>query len=188
MPRVTLVRHGEPAGAYGVAADPGLSARGQEQAYAIARSLVAQSFHAAVTSPLQRCRETAAPYEALSGHVALVSPAVAEVLTPPDITDRRAWLAAAFPNIADPLAPTSQWDAVGLSDWRNAIGDFIRGLSVDTVVFTHFIAMNAAVSLADGSSDTIVCWPGHTGVAVFDVTSTHLRLIERPVAAHSIAT
>lgn len=55
---VVLARHGE--AARGVA-DPGLSARGHDQAHALAAALAAEPFAAVYCSPQQRALETAAP-------------------------------------------------------------------------------------------------------------------------------
>ena len=63
--RVVLVRHAEPAGAYGGVADPGLSAAGEEQAQATAMALDrAAAGSLVLSSPLRRARATAAALEA----------------------------------------------------------------------------------------------------------------------------
>lgn len=63
---LVLVRHGEPVrvGAdetKGEAADPGLTARGEEQARRLARWLAPEHFDAVLVSPKRRAVETAAP-------------------------------------------------------------------------------------------------------------------------------
>lgn len=183
MSRIYLVRHGEPAGAYGVAADPGLSALGQTQAQAIARRFSATPITAIWSSPLARCLETAAPSVAVLNLPLRVEPRVAEVVAPSNAHDRRAWLAGAFPRIAAPDAPVTTWRDVGLSDWRNNVVQALLGAASDTLVFSHFIAMNAAVSAALGVDETIVCWPAHTGVAIFSARDGRLHLEESPMAA-----
>lgn len=55
---VVLARHGQ---AEVGAADPGLTARGQDEAHALAKALVGEAFDAVYCSPLQRAIETAAP-------------------------------------------------------------------------------------------------------------------------------
>ena len=61
MVRIFLVRHGEPAGAWGVVDDPGLTERGQTQARAAAETIAGFGDVGLVSSPLRRCRDTAAP-------------------------------------------------------------------------------------------------------------------------------
>ncbi len=62
---LVLVRHGEPVrideGDVEGPADPGLTARGHDQAARVAAWLAADGVDAIVTSPLRRARETAAP-------------------------------------------------------------------------------------------------------------------------------
>jgi broad specificity phosphatase PhoE len=188
MARLVMVRHGEPAGAYGVAADPGLSPTGAAQAGAIANVLLAEDFAAVLCSPLQRCRETAAPFVAACGLSCVIAPEVAEVETPPDISDRRSWLTRAFPTIASPAAEPTLWSAIGLRTWRDRLIQRLRAQTEDTVVFSHFIAINAAVSFAMAREETIVCWPGHCEVARFTVEGGALRLVEAPSSAGALAT
>jgi broad specificity phosphatase PhoE len=180
MARLFLVRHGEPAGAYGVDADPGLSAAGHAQAQAIAQMASAWRVGAIWTSPLQRCRQTAAPTTALLGIEAQITPAAAEVETPEGVEDRRAWLMAAFPRIADRQALPTHWAEIGLSGWRDRVVEQLLKAQADVAVFTHFIAINAAVSAALATDETIVCQPGHTGVAEFEIKAGQLVLIRAP--------
>ena len=55
---VVLARHGQ---AQGGVADPGLTARGHDEARALAKELVGEPFDAVYCSPLQRAVQTAAP-------------------------------------------------------------------------------------------------------------------------------
>jgi broad specificity phosphatase PhoE len=178
--RLILVRHGEPSGAYGVVDDPGLSQAGHAQARAVVQALLPHAGGAVWTSPLRRCRETAAPFCQSLDRIADVQPAVAEVQTPNGVADRRAWLLAAFPSIADPDAPPTRWADIGLSAWRAAVVDQLLQAQSTLVVFTHFIAMNAAVSAALGVDQTIVCRPGHCGIAALAIEQGALRLISAP--------
>jgi probable phosphoglycerate mutase len=79
---LVLVRHAEPLrvdqGRADGPADPGLTARGVEQAERLARWLQPEAPDAVLTSPLRRAVETAAPLAAALGAAATVVPAVAE--------------------------------------------------------------------------------------------------------------
>ncbi|MEY2459529.1 MAG: hypothetical protein QOG30_1359, partial [Acidimicrobiaceae bacterium] len=55
------MRHGDAAAGWGDDLDPGLSERGQAQARHVAESLKPLGPLPMLTSPLRRCRETAAP-------------------------------------------------------------------------------------------------------------------------------
>jgi len=77
-----LVRHAEPVrideGDIEGPADPGLTARGVDQATRLGAWLAADGVDAIVTSPLRRARETAAPLAAALGLEPEVEPGVAE--------------------------------------------------------------------------------------------------------------
>jgi len=175
MHRLFLIRHGAPEAAWGEADDPGLSALGRTQAEAAARAL--RDGLSIWTSPMLRCRETAAPYEARRGQAALVEPRVSEVATPTDVGDRRQWLAEAFPwrdgagqRDWATLAPT-------LHAWRHDVLAAACGISRDTAVFTHFIAINVIVGAAMERGETIVCRPNHASITELRVRDGALEIV-----------
>ena len=96
MPRIYLVRHAKPAAGWGEDPDPGLDSLGATQAAAVAQELAGITARTPVyTSPLRRCRETAAPLCGLWQCSATVLPSVAEIPSPPlDREAKRAWLTA----------------------------------------------------------------------------------------------
>ncbi|MEM8617081.1 MAG: histidine phosphatase family protein, partial [Pseudomonadota bacterium] len=91
---IFFVRHGEAAAKWGDHPDPGLSETGRAQAEAVAAFLASQKIDAVLTSPMQRCQETAAPFCQLSGLSAQIDAAFTEIPTPSDVTDRVPWLRA----------------------------------------------------------------------------------------------
>lgn len=172
MPLLYLVRHGEPASGWGGAnADPGLSKLGMAQAGHTARRLAGLRVGAAITSPLQRCRETASAYEMEAAVVARVSEGVREVPTPEGLTDRPAWLATAMRGAwgDDPL----------LVRFRDGVVQTLTALTHDTAVFSHFVAINAAVGAATGSDAVAVFKPGHASVTILESRDGALHLVER---------
>lgn len=103
--RLYLIRHGKPAstwGDHGADPDPGLDDLGRSQAEAAAQALLAlpEALRPTrvLTSPLKRCRDTAAPFAAALGVEAIVEPAVAEIPTPAGLEGaaRSIWLRQAF--------------------------------------------------------------------------------------------
>lgn len=149
MARLYLIRHGRAAAGFGSHPDPGLDDVGRRQAQAIARDLDPVGPLDVVTSPLQRARETAAPLEDAWGVTALVEDRVAEIPSPTDdLAERVSWLRGAL---------AARWgDLDGLHrDWREALVEYLLTLSVDTVVVTHFVAINAVVGHAR-SDDAVV--------------------------------
>lgn len=165
MRRLFLIRHGEPVSAWGGdATDPGLSAEGRVQASAAASELMARGRLAIISSPMLRCVETAQPYRLLSGIEPRIEKRVSEVVAPPGVTDRRAWLRETFP-WAEGSEPRT-WDSVdpALLRWREDVLSALRELRDDTAVFSHFIAINAIVTAATGSPHTIACKPGFASI------------------------
>lgn len=151
--RVWLVRHGEPAEDVGL--DPGLTARGHQQA----ASLVGRVAPAALrTSPLRRARETAAPLEAAWGVVAAVDGAFRELPSGhTDVASRRAWLRVAMGATFAELDEEQR-------TWRDGILAAVRGLGADTVVTTHAVVINAVTGHCEGTAAVLAWVPSHTSV------------------------
>ena len=176
MARIRLVRHGEAAAAWGGAgadSDPGLSELGRAQAEAVVHILAADPPARLLTSPLRRCRETAAPSAVRWGLEPALAPQVAEVPTPSDMpdADRGAWLTAAF---------VGSWSDIPGGDygaWRDGVAEFLLGCG-GAVVFTHFVAINAAVAAATGNPRVGVFRPGNASVTVLETDGVRLRLVE----------
>ncbi len=161
MSLIYLVRHAEPAATWGAHPNPGLSELGHQQAEAAALILKGVGGHAVWTSPLARCQETASPTSAALGFVPRIEPRVAEIPVPPEVTNHREWLTK--------LMSGSWHDGhvdAGLRQWRNQIGQALLEVTQDTLVFSHFVAINAAVGLAT-NSDTVTCFkPGHASITI----------------------
>lgn len=165
MPRLFLIRHAEPAASWGGAdIDPGLTEKGHWQAQETARALLEFGDLALVSSPMLRCRQTAAAYAALRGREAVIEQRVSEVVAPAGVMDRPAWLRANFP--WDDGAPRRGWSDVDpvLRAWRDAAIGAMREIPRDAAVYSHFIAINAIVSAAMESDETIVFRPGHASI------------------------
>ncbi|MEZ5957986.1 MAG: histidine phosphatase family protein [Hyphomonadaceae bacterium] len=178
MTRLFLIRHGEPEAAWGGDAhDPGLSPAGREQAHAAALSLAGFGALDIVSSPMQRCRETAAEYAGLVALDCMIEPRVSEVVAPAGISDRRAWLRTNFP--WDAGVARKQWSDVDptLRSWRDSVVSCVLRLPRDTAIFSHFIAINALASVATRNEDTIVCVPGYASITEFENRNGVLELI-----------
>lgn len=171
MALLYLVRHGEPASGWGETnPDPGLSALGLAQAAHAAGQLRARRVSFAITSPLLRCRETSAAFEMEAGVQAVVSNGVREVPTPGDVVDRRAWLAGVM---------AGRWnEAPALEQFRAGVVATLCGQNTDTAVFSHYVAINAAVGAAKGNDNVMVFKPAHCSITVLSNEGGKLRLIE----------
>lgn len=177
MARLFLIRHGEPQTGWGGGdPDPGLSDAGRAQARAAAEQLIQLAPAVALTSPMRRCRETAAPFEDLARTVARIDEAVSEVPTPAGNADRPAWLQSNFPWRGG--APRL-WSALDddLKSWRASVLARVAAIDVDTAVFSHFIAINVIVGAATGREETIACRPGYASITELEVSGGALRLV-----------
>lgn len=180
MGRVHVIRHGKPASTWGGDdEDPGLDAAGQEQARAVAAVLAAlpeeERPRRVISSPLRRCRETAAPLAAILGVPVEIEPAVGEIPTPIALTpqERPAWLRQAF---------AGDWaDIQGDRDYLAWTAQVAGALAryEGCAVFSHFVALNAAVSAAEGTAAVMAFRPDHVSVTVFEVVDNRLRLVEK---------
>lgn len=154
---IFLVRHGEAEAGWGTAPDPGLSALGHKQAEAVAQTLTGQPITHALSSPMQRCRETSAPFVKASGLSAVIEPDVSEIPTPEGLNDRVAWLRGFM---------AGDWDAAPavVADWRESLLARLHTIEDNTVVFSHFIAINTIVGHLTGSEKVTSFRPGHCSV------------------------
>ncbi len=179
MVRVWMVRHGEAETAWGAGdPDPGLSALGRRQAEEAARALAVASPVRILTSPLRRCRETAVPFAALTGLRPEVDARVAEIASPPGLPSdgRRDWLARAF---------EGEWSAIEGGDYAAWRGGVVAAVTAapGAAVFTHFVAINAALSAATGSERVVVRRPANAAIVVFETDGARLTLIDAGVEA-----
>jgi len=170
--RLTLVRHGKAAAGWDSDLDPGLDDVGHAQAAAMAQEIAGRGPMDLVVSPLRRTRETVAPLEAAWGQSALVEPRVAEIPSDePDLSARGLWLRAIM------VQPWSDLPA-NLQDWRQGVIDALVNLKRDTVVVSHFIAINVAVGAAIGEERVVHFQPDNCSITRLDVIDGRLFLVE----------
>ena len=181
MARVYLIRHGKPASTWGdhvSDADPGLDVQGREQAQRVCAQLMAlptgERPTAVATSPLRRCRETAAPFAGALQVEPLVEQAVAEIPTPSSLSqaERGPWLRGAFDGTWDAIA-----GEIDYAQWRDRVGAAVAR-HPGFAIFSHFVAINAAVSAATGDQRVRHFPPDHGSITVFDIVDGQLKLIE----------
>jgi len=174
MPRILMVRHGEAAAGWGDDPDPGLSPKGWTQALEAAGRLHPLKPASLVTSPLRRCRETAQVLADICNLEPVVDATVGEVNAPPGTTldQRPAWLRKIFQGTWSETDPRTR-------AWKDQVIATLVALKQDTVVFSHFVATNAAVGAATGD-DRVVCFrPDNCSITVFESDGLALTLIEK---------
>jgi broad specificity phosphatase PhoE len=168
-----LVRHGRAAAGWDADVDPGLDALGRDQAADVATRLAPLGPLHVVTSPLRRCRETAAPLAAAWGTEPTVEPAVAEIPSPHGVAmaDRVEWLRVAM---------AGRWNELGprYVAFRDSVAARLAELTADTVVFSHFVAINAAIGAALADDRVVIRRLDNCSVTVIEVADGRLTVVE----------
>jgi broad specificity phosphatase PhoE len=184
MTRLYLIRHGKPSATWGSHDDdPGLDETGQDQARAARDWLLSRPElerpRLVVSSPLRRCRETAMPTAEALGVDLEIDPAVGEIPTPKALSaeDRPAWLREAFQGTWQAIQGDLDYDA-----WRTAIVESLvkRG---NTAVFSHYVAINGAVSRLMGVDQVLAFRPDHTSITILETDGRTLSLVARGAEA-----
>ncbi|MBI1365164.1 MAG: histidine phosphatase family protein [Alphaproteobacteria bacterium] len=181
MARLYLVRHGEASAAWHVEHDPGLSELGRRQAAAAAQRLRAFGPLDIVSSPLLRARETAEPTARLWERSVSIAGQVAEIPSPEGLPlgDRQKWLLEFMQGgWSKAAAPQGRW--------REALLAYLAAQPRDAVIFSHFVAINAAVGAALGLDDVISFRPANASITTIEADRNGLVLIERGAEAASV--
>ena len=174
MSRLILVRHGRAAGGWDDDLDPGLDELGRAQAEAMADLVAPRGRLPILVSPMRRCRETAQPLERRWKATATVDAEVGEIPSPPSVAmeQRTAWLRNAM---------AGTWADVGAdySVWRDSVVARLRAIDEDTVVVSHFVAINAAIGAALGTDQIVIAALDNCSQTVIDVVDGRLVLVEQ---------
>ena len=172
MTVVRLVRHGRAAAGFSADHDPGLDDLGRAQAAAMAAVLAPLGPLPIVVSPLRRTRETAAALEDVWSVAAEVDHRVAEIPSPTDDLEARGrWLSRAMAGTWTDLGPT-------YLDWRDVLVDAVLALDTDTVVVSHFVAINALVGRAIGDDRVMHAPVDNCSITTLETTGGRLVVTE----------
>ncbi len=170
---IYLIRHGEAAEKWHQADDPGLSELGRQQAAKTAQLLLPRLGPEVrlISSPMLRARETAQPLADALGAEPVIVETFREIPTPVDKADRHEWLRS--------IAPQSwQQQHVMVQDWRKALLAELESVREHTVVFTHFMVLNAIVSFLQ-QRDRVICFrPANASVTTVQWSGDTLQLLE----------
>lgn len=173
-----MVRHGRAAAGWNVDPDPGLDELGRSQALAAAAELVPRGRMDVVTSPLLRCRQTAFPTATAWEVEARIDPRVGEIPSPEGYTleNRVEWLREAMAGTWTEVARRSGGH---YAEYRDDIVRAVAGLTADTVIFSHFIAINAVIGRATGDDRVVIASLDNCSITTFDVGADgSLTLVE----------
>lgn len=183
MNRVYLVRHGRAAAGWDDDPDPGLDDVGQEQARATAQHLSVLGPLAVVSSPLRRCQETARFLADMWGSTSVtIEPRVTEIPSPDGfpLGQRVSWLREAM---------AGRWSDLDqrYTNFRDGVVTYVSQCSEPTVIFSHFIAINAVIGACLGDDRLVIDSLDNASVTVVEVTSEgSLHLVERGRQANTL--
>jgi len=171
MAKLYLVRHGKATAGWNEDYDPGLDELGRSQARLAAQTLKPLGILRIISSPLARARETAIPLAEAWGCSVEIEERVGEI-PPPEkgLKDRGLWLGEVI---------TQKWPDLSrdLRVWRGGVIEALLSLDRETVVFSHFIAINAAVGKATGDERVISFMPHNGSITVISTENGKLHLV-----------
>ena len=102
-----------------------------------------------------------------------IVPAVAEIPSPEGVPmgERVPWLRQAM---------AGSWSDLGerYTDFRDGIVDHLLAVTEDTVVFSHFIAINAVIGAATDDDRLVIASLDNCSITIVDVVDGALRLVE----------
>lgn len=156
---IFLVRHGEAAAAWGQDPDPGLSELGKQQAKTATDKLLPQLSDAiqVISSPLLRAQETARPLIEIRQAELVINNAFREIPAPVPLADRKTWLRGFM---------KQRWEEQPeeLLQWRASALAQLQQLTTPTVIFSHFLVLNAVVGAIEAQAETLVFWPDNASI------------------------
>lgn len=168
---IHLIRHGAAAASWAESLDPGLSAEGRVHADSVAAQFGTCPPCAIVSSPLARARETAQPLAARWGSGIDIDERVREIPSSGvAMAERRTWLTAVM---------AARWRELdeSIQSWRADALRAVLGYGRDTLVFTHFMVINALVAQAMEDERVICFEPDYGSVTRFRCEDGGLTLL-----------
>ena len=177
MTLIYMVRHGRASAGWDVAVDPDLDEIGNHQAERVAEELTSLANPhplTIVTSPLARCQQTARPLATHWGIEPIINPLVAEIPSPEgvDMDKRVEWLR---------MAMTKTWTELGdrYTAYRDALVNYVTSLNTDTVIFSHFVAINAVIGHATHDDQVLTMSLDNCSVTVFEKQPDGTLMLKR---------
>ncbi|MGH6985847.1 MAG: histidine phosphatase family protein [Caulobacteraceae bacterium] len=180
MDPIWLIRHGRPSTQWGGAdSDPGLAAEGLRQAEEVAAAFLAlpksERPVLIVSSPLARCRQTAQPLADALCLPVEIEPKVGEIAASSHLApdDRGAWLRAALAGRWADIAGDIDYE-----EWRRGVHAAVA-TRPHAAIFSHFVAINAVLSVIESSEMVTRFRPDHASVTRLGLRAGEISILER---------
>jgi broad specificity phosphatase PhoE len=173
MTTLWIVRHGEAAASWEKDPDPGLSALGQQQAEATAETLSHRvpPNVSLISSPLRRAQETAqALADKLDSRVVEIDGRFSEVRSPVPLSERKVWLQGF-------MKQTWSEQSDDLWEWRSEILSGLKECTGPTVIFCHFLVINAVIADILDRSDVLQVYPANASFHELSLDEGELTLV-----------
>lgn len=171
--QIYCVRHGQAASSWEQNTDPGLSEAGLQQAGTLAASWPYSEIKQIISSPMLRTRQTASPLATALDMPVQVNEAFREIPTPPSVpmAHRLQWLQS---------CARQEWGEMDnlLVQWRSRLLGAITSLQQPTVIFTHFMVMNAIAGHILAREQLVHYQPDYTSILKLDLNHGALSLVE----------
>jgi len=166
MPKIYLIRHGQAAATWDQDEDPPLSPLGQQQAEQVSSTLLDMipdlDQIQIISSPIKRAFETAQPFVKACQKSLTIDKAVSEIPSAvANVQERMPWLLSVMQDKWSNLSPD-------LLLWRQQCLDYLGSLQMDSVIFSHYIAINVAIGHCQKKEEVICYRPDNTSIHVFE--------------------
>ena len=160
MTQIWIVRHGEAAASWENDPDPGLSQLGQSQAEETANALmdIVPMGAQLISSPLR-------------GDSVRVDPRFSEVRSPVPLSGRKAWLQEFM---------RQDWSEQSddLWEWRRDILSGLKEATGPTVVFCHFLVINAVIAEIENKPEVLQIYPANASFHELKLAGGELSLVQ----------
>jgi broad specificity phosphatase PhoE len=178
MSRIYMVRHGRAAAGWNADPDPGLDELGRSQSLAVASQLSKLGPLPVMSSPLLRCQQTAFPLATAWKQEVAIEPMVGEIPSPEgySLETRVEWLRDAM---ATTWSNVAQQSGAHYAEYHANIARTVASIPTDTVIFSHFIAINAVIGAATNDDRVLIHHLANCSVSVFETDGNGgLTLVE----------
>ena len=186
MIKIYLVRHGEASEGW-TSQDPPLSELGKLQAKSL-MTFVNSIFDEnstnntnAISSPLNRCKETASLALKKKYLEIAINDNFRELPSPTiDLEKRVNWLRRILPLTWSELLKDKETmeSGVNFTQWRENIMSNIYSLKKDTIIFTHFVVINAVIGEILKSDKIVNFQPANCSITEISKKNDKLKIVK----------
>ena len=186
MIKIYLVRHGEATEGW-TSQDPSLSELGKSQAQSLMTvmdSVVDESSinnTNVLSSPLKRCKETASLALQKKYLEIVINDNFRELPSPTlDLEKRVNWLRRILPLTWSELLKDKETidSGVNFNQWKKNIMSNIYSLKKDTIIFTHFVVINAVIGEILKSNKIINFQPANCSITEISKINDKLKIVK----------